>query len=347
MGGCRSKYAVDQGDPVEVGAPRSRPQLSDQQQFHEREQEAELSTSTGVALPPAILKKLSRQSSKSEATASLGSFRKNNSDGREASKDRVAESAPTGRFMNFRGNTNMSVDSQMEFADASQTIIIFDWDDTLCPSTCMKPQARFDKFGRLKYRLGHEARKELRMLSNIVVPLLRKAMTMGKVILVTNAKAPWVDISCRSFLPQLEAILKEIPTIYALELVKAKGLDDFDPESGCLLTETKARAMKEAVSQFYSRYPGQSWKNIVSIGDAYFEHDAIRQVVASNLQEKRCRTKTIKLLEGPTVAGMVVQLSIINSWLPKIVTADSDIDIDMSAEEDQVNKWVELYGDVT
>merc|ERR1719210_1172831 len=112
-----------------------------------------------------------------------------------------------------------------------------------------------------------------------------------------------------------------------MELVKpdarAKGMT-----ANHLLTETKTRAMREAVTEFYSRYPGQSWKNIVSIGDALFEHNAVRQVVSARPSNKPCRTKTVKLLEGPSIAGMVVQLSIVTNWLPRIIQLDSDIDID-------------------
>jgi len=136
--------------------------------------------------------------------------------------------------------------------------------------------------------------------------------------------------------------------MYALELLKDVDHEQVEKEGGCLLTETKARAMKAAVSDFYSRYDNQSWKNMISIGDAFFEHDAIRQVCRErphqDVPEKRCRTKTIKLLEGPTIAGMVVQLSIVESWLQKIVQFDNDVDIDMSADEETVNQWVVQFG---
>jgi len=244
--------------------------------------------------------------------------------------------------------TRNSFESQMCFADANQTIVIYDWDDTLCPSTCMRRYAHFDKQGRLAVNMDRETRSELNMLADQVIPLMRLSQSMGKVVIVTNAKRPWVDISCSNFLPQLKGCLQNVPVIYALELVKdAVRMDTFDKDNGALLTETKARAMKAAVSQFYSRYPHQSWKNIVSIGDAQFEHTAVRQVVGDRPSQKRCRTKTIKLLEGPTIAGMVVQLSIVESWLTKIIQIDSDVDIDLSANEETVNNWVLLFGDTT
>jgi len=345
--------------PPEVGAPRLRPELTDEQLFQQREQESALVEGSAAVegLPPSIVRKLSRQPSSKSTQPSSKSIQKaspSRQPSREERGDKAVESAsgsawPFGVSGSWFGgkqprvNTMCSTDSQLEYATASQTIIIFDWDDTLCPSTCMRPQAQFDRLGNLRCKLGAETTNELKLLSERVVPLLRAAQQLGKVVMVTNAKSPWVDISCQSFLPALQGLLKDIPIIYALELIKAQGCETFE---GSLLQESKARAMREAVSSFYSRYPGQSWKNIVSIGDAYFEHQAIRQVVGEKKQEKPCRTKTIKLLESPTIAGMVVQLSILLSWLPQIIKADADVDIDLSADEETVNGWVQQFGEV-
>lgn len=211
----------------------------------------------------------------------------------------------------------------------------------------MRKHAQFDTDGRLKAKLDSDTRNELRMLADQVCSLLGIAETLGKVILVTNAKKPWVDTSCRNFLPSCKTAVMPLPVMYALELLKDVDHEQVEKEGGCLLTQTKARAMKAAVSDFYSRYDNQSWKNMISIGDAFFEHDAIRQVCRERPHQdplKRCRTKTIKLLEGPTIAGMVVQLSIVESWLQKIVQFDGDVDIDMSADEETVNGWVEQFG---
>merc|ERR1719150_1778035 len=99
-------------------------------------------------------------------------------------------------------------------------------------------------------------------------------------------------------MPALRDLLKDIPVIYALELVEEEGNGNAKITAG-LLTETKVRAMRAAVTEFYSRYPGQSWKNIISIGDALYEHTAIRQVVGERPMEEKCRTKTVKLLDSP------------------------------------------------
>jgi hypothetical protein len=230
--------------------------------------------------------------------------------------------------------------STFDFASTDQTIIIFDWDDTLCPSTCIKSFAQVDAEGRTTFDLDEGTREQLEMLADQSLMLIRSAQAMGKVVIVTNARSPWVDISCESFLPSLRGQLQDIPVIYAVEHA-GHCLDSVtaSAQQDNLLTETKVCAMRSAVSEFYSRYPAQSWKNILSIGDALFEHNAIRQVVGSRPMGKRCRTKTIKLLEGPTIAGMVVQLALVDSWLARIVQSDDDVDIDLSADERTVSAW--------
>merc|ERR1711920_935102 len=179
-----------------------------------------------------------------------------------------------------------------------------------------------DRKGRPIARVDDSLQEHLRQLQEQVYPLLQLANQLGKVVLVTNAKRPWVDISCRAFLPGLMDIVHQIPTTYAVELLQPDG-NNQSMSADVLLTETKMRAMKAAVTEFYSRYPNQSWKNIVSIGDALFEHNAVRQVVTEHMQtaDKKCRTKTVKLLDGPTASGLMIQVSIVSNWLRKIVEA--------------------------
>lgn len=243
-------------------------------------------------------------------------------------------------------NINL-VNSQAYYSSRNQTIIIFDWDDTILASSAVRRYARFDKNGCLLKKLDDEVKEKLAQLEEQAKSLLELATQLGEVVFVTNAKRPWVDISCRAFMPGLTEIMGTIPKIYAVELL---GQDGAGLSGSVLLTETKTRAMRAAVTQFYSRYANQSWKNIVSIGDALFEHHAIRQVVnehiSSHVDPKKCRTKTLKLLDGPTVSGLAIQLRIVYMWLTKMVATDDDVDIDFSADEATVNRWRATFGEV-
>eukprot|EP00929_Paragymnodinium_shiwhaense_P108471 TRINITY_DN7478_c0_g1_i1.p1 TRINITY_DN7478_c0_g1~~TRINITY_DN7478_c0_g1_i1.p1 ORF type:complete len:346 (+),score=87.38 TRINITY_DN7478_c0_g1_i1:79-1116(+) len=238
--------------------------------------------------------------------------------------------------------------SQLRYMEPDQTIIIFDWDDTLCPSTFMRRHNSSTRGKGMKAPIEEQTQQELEKLVDQVIPLLRAAQAMGKVVLVTNARRPWVDTSCARFIPRLQEYLKGIDIIYAMEYLN-------DAEATRALTTntlitSKARAMRAAVGEFYSRYANQSWKNLVSVGDALYEHEAIRQVAEERPggliggPAKKCRTKTIKLIESPTVSGLALELSLVENWLAKVVLYDGDVDMDLAANESQLNKWIEQFG---
>lgn len=321
-------HSRGQQEQAEVGAPRPKKDSSDEVEGYSRTREFQLSLCVEAGSVPKDVQTTIAQQLRTYSDTSDGTVEKQSS-----------AFTPCGSTACSRPLS--SCNSQLDYANPDQTIIILDWDDTLCPSTCIRRHAKFDQKGRFAVKLDQKIRAELNMLADQVLQLMRDVQTLGKVVIVTNAKRPWVNISCNNFLPSVKGCLKNVPIIYALELIKECGSD----KSKGLLTETKARAMKAAVTEFYSRYPRQSWKNIISVGDAEFEHMAIRQVVDKRPMEEKCRTKTIKLLESPTIAGMVVQLSLVKSWMTKIVQIDGDIDIDLAADEETVNNWVTLFGE--
>eukprot|EP00811_Abedinium_folium_P001152 NODE_11054_length_1311_cov_3.856419.p1 GENE.NODE_11054_length_1311_cov_3.856419~~NODE_11054_length_1311_cov_3.856419.p1 ORF type:complete len:289 (+),score=58.87 NODE_11054_length_1311_cov_3.856419:57-869(+) len=238
----------------------------------------------------------------------------------------------------------LSMDSQLEYASVDQTIIIFDWDDTICPSSWLR-------FSANETRFTSEGRAGMSVLSYRARALLQLAESLGKVVFVTNARRPWVEHSCGDILPGLRQHMKRLPVLYAIELVPPIPVEMFSDVGRDardeLLTTSKARAMEGALTEFYSRYPNQSWKNVVSIGDAYFEHDAVKQVVSGRpLKDdptRRCRCKTIKLLEGPTLNAMVLELTLVERLLLGIIQHDENVDIDLEANQAELNGWVAQF----
>jgi len=238
-----------------------------------------------------------------------------------------------------------SYNSNLEFMESSQTILIFDWDDTLCPSAWMRQRFRCNSRGVTLGNVSKADMDDLRILEQHVIQLLTLAQKLGKVVIVTNAQRPWVDMSCDEVLPNVKHMLEDIPVHYAMEMLSDGEKDRRSQTS--MLTESKARAMRAAVSDFYSVYDGQSWKNVVSIGDAFYEHEAIRRVTRDRPVQKKCRTKTIKMIDSPSISGMVVQLTILTSWLANIVREDNDVEIDLSADAASVNRWINKFSDAT
>lgn len=99
----------------------------------------------------------------------------------------------------------VSTGSQSEYLSPEQTIILFDWDDTLCPSSWIRQNRPALSFFK-PAPPDEKYQQPLRELSQYVEKTLKLAMTLGKVVIVTNAMDPWVMISCKHFLSFVSAV---------------------------------------------------------------------------------------------------------------------------------------------
>lgn len=267
----------------------------------------------------------------------------------------------------------VSTGSTSEYFKPEQTIILFDWDDTLCPSNWIRenrPALSFFKPApnEEKYQ------RPLRDLQKHVEATLKLALKMGKVVIVTNAMEPWVETSCRNFLPLLLPMVMQIPVIYARSIFDTQSVDPLrnkatsvargsSPSRAPLpgmysasgqnkLAGYNARLAMQAqademapqkwkelafeleISGFYSRYAHQSWKNVISIGDSIFERDAVRRVVLNRPSaKKKCRTKTAKLLDEPEIDELIAQVRVIHDALGLMVQYDGNLDIEIDEED--------------
>eukprot|EP00428_Durinskia_dybowskii_P039962 CAMPEP_0170270424 /NCGR_PEP_ID=MMETSP0116_2-20130129/35157_1 /TAXON_ID=400756 /ORGANISM="Durinskia baltica, Strain CSIRO CS-38" /LENGTH=465 /DNA_ID=CAMNT_0010521617 /DNA_START=1 /DNA_END=1395 /DNA_ORIENTATION=- len=251
------------------------------------------------------------------------------------------------------------------FADPGQTFIIFDWDDTLFPTTYVRDDMRLD--WRTPLRLQPLAQREKVEITRLLAKCaenacasLRTASGLGKVVLVTLARPHWVRDSCTNFFPKVGALIQElqIPVIYAqegqqIEYDKTKMTSNEDVER--FWSHVKSKAIADELKRFYSQYEGQSWKNVISIGDSDFERLGTQQAAIDYLKEAgiathggllrqkttvvaghtyKVRTKTFKMLDQPTVEELTVELAMLQQWLPGLVKLDGSCDINLSDLED-------------
>lgn len=265
----------------------------------------------------------------------------------------------------------VSTGSQADFAKPEQTLILFDWDDTLCPSNWIRENRPALSFFK-PAPADEKFQRPLKELQIHVEATLKLAMKMGKVVIVTNAMDPWVETSCRNFLPHLVPIVSQLPVIYARSVFEMAGLDrakggatavgrNSSPKAGAMpgmyaangqskLGSYNARlamqvdelapqrwkelAFEQEITGFYSRYQHQSWKNVISIGDSIFERDAVRRVIVNRPNcKKQCRTKTAKLLDEPEVDELIAQVKVIHDALTLMVMHDGNLDIEIDEED--------------
>ncbi|CAK0891492.1 unnamed protein product [Prorocentrum cordatum] len=96
----------------------------------------------------------------------------------------------------------------------------------------------------------------------------------------------------------------------------------------------KAKAFEDAIDKFYSRYAGQSWKNVISIGDAPHEREALHRVVRWSPFPKssKCRSKSVKFVLRPSIENLAKEQQMLLDSIEEIVKFDDDLDLHFSAE---------------
>jgi hypothetical protein len=189
-----------------------------------------------------------------------------------------------------------------------ESLIIFDWDDTLCPSTWTKSHG---------YGTSEVASPTHRALLDQVAraekQVLLTASAIGKVVVVTNAEEGWVDLSCRRWLPTL------LPFMERIESKSARST--WEPEGLPLPVDWKAREFACLIDGFYGRDDVNSF-NVLSIGDSPHERAALHRSMA-----KGGHAKSIKLRLRPTPEQVVSALDLLASTLPKLVAHDGCLDL--------------------
>ncbi|CAL1167084.1 unnamed protein product [Cladocopium goreaui] len=198
------------------------------------------------------------------------------------------------------------------------------WALWICPSTTCMRQHNLSVMGP---RPTGDLARRLQVLSYEAQLLLEVAATLAdKVVVVTNAEEGWVNLSCRAWLPEL------LETLEKCEVASARS--QFEPTGISSPAGWKARAFEEVIERFYQRYPNQSWKNIISIGDAPHEREALARVVrgAPIFRGKRCRSKSIKFVLRPNIEQLVRELQMLRDSLREIVLHDDDLDMHFCTE---------------
>jgi len=245
--------------------------------------------------------------------------------------------------------SHISTLSQAEYHSPHQTLIVFDWDDTLCPSHWIRSNRPALQYfspcpNDPKYK------KPLLEVAEVVCNILSLAADIGHVVVLTNAQVNWVETSARNFMPSVAPLLQKLKCSIVYARAKFDLIDPAsDPRKNPKLFEYnynanipqmwKEHAFEGEITKFYSRYAQQSWKNIISIGDQACEHNAVKLVTQArpqDMKKKKCRVKTIKLLEDPTIEDLTAQLHVVYQWLTGVVMYDGDLDVDLGEDDDVI-----------
>jgi len=201
-----------------------------------------------------------------------------------------------------------------------KALILFDWDDTLCPTSWMEehPEVRQAFEGPVS-KTG-AAWNQLATQAKAVMKLVTTAASLGSVALVTLAARPWVRVSARDFLHEARNEVEKLDVYYARE--QADSCTNFAHTFLCEpYIAMKRKAMQQAMAAVTQRV-GHSvkWESLVSIGDSEVEKRAAQELGRECQSQGMLRwTKTVKLLEHPKVTQLTQQVNALNERLEELV----------------------------
>eukprot|EP00933_Yihiella_yeosuensis_P046069 TRINITY_DN41537_c0_g1_i1.p1 TRINITY_DN41537_c0_g1~~TRINITY_DN41537_c0_g1_i1.p1 ORF type:complete len:243 (+),score=51.58 TRINITY_DN41537_c0_g1_i1:384-1112(+) len=207
-------------------------------------------------------------------------------------------------------------DSEETRFSKKETLLIFDWDDTILPSSWVQRQGlRLDESSQVK---PHH-REELAKVARVAATTLRTAKQLGTVVLITNAERGWIELSCMKFLPSL------YPLLEGVKLVSARTTYERSERCSSPL-DWKVVAFENEIARFYgdALEAADMRKNVLSLGDSVHEREAVMRATASL---PNCRTKALKFVEHPDVTELCKQHDLIGSCFEKINHHDDNLDL--------------------
>mmetsp|Transcript_30828 Transcript_30828/g.69345 ORF Transcript_30828/g.69345 Transcript_30828/m.69345 type:complete len:440 (-) Transcript_30828:44-1363(-) len=231
----------------------------------------------------------------------------------------------------------------LRFDDASSSVVIFDWDDTLLPTwfimnVVIPCTGKGEEEGTSVLTSDSPFHEALKDHARLIRNVLRGASNIARVAIVTLAARPWVTASAKQYLPglDLESLLDQlgIRVYYARECVNSffKRCAKDEASNGVNpWVLAKVCAMKKVLRKLYSnRRAGPRW-NVVCIGDSDIERDAIQELLwCAEAEGEVPFCKTVKLIEDPSAEVLGCQLQVVIARLQRIIQLDEDLNLDLS-----------------
>jgi len=281
------------------------------------------------------------------------------------------------RALRRRKKTFIQHSSQHKFKDRDQTAIVFDFDDTLFPTAFLKRGSGLN--GKTPADIEthmvdefEDAVSKIEECQAAAESMLQCACSFGRVFIVTLSDRAILQERCEAWYPRVWKLLNEsrITMVYAKDIHRAslKPDDSLADEkrdksnfSAGYWACVKGKAIAKALDCFYSQYKGQTWKNVISIGDSNLERYGTLGAASAHVQNKICRsctapdeafvkgwqsfdndpdwsealegvhegrvfkvrTKVVKMQDEPSPFDIAEQLTLISDHLPELVCLDS------------------------
>lgn len=200
----------------------------------------------------------------------------------------------------------------------SETCIVFDWDDTLFPSSFVDRKRLIH--ARQLDDLPSELQRGFSELERNITRLITAASEYGTVLIITNAQTGWVELTTSKFMPGLLSVLTK-----SVRIVSARSsFERFFPGDPLCW---KAAAFAHELHQL-QKTVGVSLRNVMSFGDSIEERTAVK-IAAGQL---RSRAKSVKFLDAPSPRQLHQQIEVVANCLEWIWRHNGDLDVVLTLE---------------
>ena len=184
------------------------------------------------------------------------------------------------------------------------SIIIFDWDDTLLCRSLINKYGYFSEMK--KYPMNDLI--QISLLEAFVMEILEKSFEKGDTYIITNSEKGWVEYSCKKFFPNLFPLLSKLKIISSREKYEKMHPYNF-------------LMWKMEVCKYFAKdynYNINLPTNIISIGDSFADIEAGRSL---ENKFKKCFIKTVKFVKFPGVKDLIEQLGLILDKFEHIISS--------------------------
>lgn len=237
----------------------------------------------------------------------------------------------------------------------SSKVLIFDWDDTICPSSFVDQYA-IEHISELP----QDVQELFHTLARCAERCLREAENYGEVIIITNSDEGWVKYSAERFVPRLLPVIENYKVVSArtryerfypqsslcwkaaafahevnelFEMTGAYCESSSDKSYDSLTLTDVSSASEDSLSQSnpvgLSSSKRQSRREIISFGDGMEERTAVR-IVGEQLN---ATPKSVMFLQSPTPVQVIGQLLMLTNHMTYVCHHETALDLEISLDQ--------------
>lgn len=199
-------------------------------------------------------------------------------------------------------------------------VFIFDFDDTLIPSSWLNTQGF--KLSKHLYGITQDMLDACGKVAQHSAALINAAKEYGKVVIVTNATREWVFLASKTFMPSISDLILSLPIFSAADL--------YESRSKSPTVWKKLTFQNDVLRAVFPVQPAM--RTVISIGDSEAERQALKYV-QSLADPETMLAKSVKFKDKPTPESLIQELIVTLEGLHMVATTPESLDLQIEAAE--------------